>query len=54
MHTKKQLETAAAYKRMGWHEREADARYIYLEKGISRLIIQKDGKAVRPKVVQHA
>lgn len=45
--TKKQLETAAKYKAMGWHELEATSKCITLEKHGSIVRVQKNGKAVR-------
>lgn len=48
--TKKQLETAAKYKAMGWHELEASSRGIVLEKHGSIVRVQKNGKTVKEVV----
>ena len=45
--TKKQIETAARYKKMGWSETESSSKCIVLEKNGSRMRVQKNGKAVR-------
>jgi hypothetical protein len=45
--TKKQIETAARYKKMGWSETESSSKCIVLEKGMHKVKVLKCGKAVR-------